>query len=164
MKSNITRAIANSPRAAQHVAGIGMYLRHESALNPRLRELAILQVGYSTGSEYEYAHHVDVALSFGVSEADILAIAADSAGQPSTLDPLALTVLRAAREMTERLSLSDDTFVPLQHALPADALIDLIVAIGEYNGMVRIMAALQIDLEPEFEEYLIRFPLPHYNN
>ncbi|XXE03605.1 carboxymuconolactone decarboxylase family protein [Pseudomonas sp. Z3-6] len=137
-----------------------MYLRHESSLNPRLRELAILQVGYSTGSEYEYAHHIDVALSFGVSEADILAIAADSAGQVSTLEPLARAVLQAAREMTEQLSLSDATFTVLNDALDTESLIDLLIAIGEYNGMVRIMAALQIDLEPEFMTYLERFPLP----
>lgn len=160
MKSNITRALANSPRGARHKAGLGMYLRHESRLDPRLRELAILQVGYSTGSEYEYAHHVDVALSFGVSEADILAIAADTAGQASSLDPLARAVLRATREMTERLTLSDDTFATLSRALDAESLIDLLIAIGEYNGMVRIMAALQVDLEPEFLTYLERFPLP----
>lgn len=160
MQSNITRALAHSPRGARHKAGLGMYLRHESKLNPRLRELAILQVGYSTGSEYEYAHHVDVALSFGVSEADILAIAADSAGQASSLEPLARAVLQAARDMTQRLTLSDETFATLSGALHADALIDLLIAIGEYNGMVRIMAALQVDLEPEFLTYLERFPLP----
>ncbi len=163
MKSNITRALAHSPRGARHVAGVGMYLRHESALNPRLRELAILQVGYATGSEYEYAHHVDVALSFGVSEADILAIAADSAGKASSLEPIARVVLQATRELTERLTLSDQTFAALSEALPPDALIDLLIAIGEYNGMVRIMAALQIDLEPEFLPYLERFPLPVRN-
>lgn len=160
MKSNITRALANSPRGARHKANLGMYLRHESKLNPRLRELAILQVGYSTGSEYEYAHHVDVALSFGVSEADILAIAADTAGRASSLEPLARAVLQAAREMTERLSLSDETFATLSAGLDAESLIDLLIAIGEYNGMVRIMAALQVDLEPEFLTYLERFPLP----
>ncbi len=160
MKSNITRVLANSPRGAGHVAGIGMYLRHESTLNPRLRELAILQVGYTTRSEYEYAHHVDVALSFGVSEADIRAIAADSAGEESTLDPLARAVLHAAREMTERLDLSDEIFATLSGALDAAALVDLLIAIGEYNGMVRIMAALQVDLEPEYRGYLDRFPLP----
>ena len=160
MKSNITRALANSPRGARHVAGIGMYLRHESTLDPRLRELAILQVGYSTGSEYEYAHHVDVALSFGVSEADIRAIAADSAGQESSLEPLARAVLQAARDMTDRLSLSDATFATLSAGLETPALIDLLIAIGEYNGMVRIMAALQLDLEPEYAAHLERFPLP----
>ena len=160
MKSNITRILANSPRCAKHVAGIGMFLRHESTVDPRLRELAILQVGYSTRSEYEYAHHVDVALLFGVSEADIKAIAAESAGQASTLEPLARAVLRAARDLTERLELDDATFATLSASLDAASLIELLVAIGEYNGMVRIMNALQVDLEPEYLTYLERFPLP----
>jgi alkylhydroperoxidase family enzyme len=160
MKSNITRILANSPRCAKHVAGIGMFLRHESTVDPRLRELAILQVGYSTRSEYEYAHHVDVALQFGVSEADIKAIAAESAGQASTLEPLARAVLRAARDLTERLELDDETFAILSGGLDAASLIELLVAIGEYNGMVRIMNALQVDLEPEYLVYLERFPLP----
>lgn len=159
MKSNITRVLANSPRGARHVAGIGMYLRHESRLDARLRELAILQVGYTTGSAYEYAHHVDVALSFGVSEADIRAIAAESAGRESSLEPLARAVLQAARDMTQRLSLGDETFATLSEALDTESLIDLLIAIGEYNGMVRIMAALQVDLEPEYAGYLERFPL-----
>jgi alkylhydroperoxidase family enzyme len=160
MKSNITRALANSPNGARHVAGIGMYLRHESRLSPRLRELAILQVGYSTVSAYEFAHHVDVALGFGVSESDIRAIAEESAGRPTTLEPLARAVLQAARELTDHLTLSDATFAALSAGMDKECLIDLLIAIAEYNGMVRVMAALQIDLEPEFLHYLDSFPLP----
>jgi alkylhydroperoxidase family enzyme len=160
MKSNITRALANSPNGARHVAGLGMYLRHGSRLSPRLRELAILQVGYSTGSAYEFAHHIDVALGFGVSDSDIRAIAEESAGRPTTLDPLARAVLRAARELTHQLTLCDATFAVLSEGMDKECLIDLLIAIAEYNGMVRIMAALQIDLEPEYLDYLERFPLP----
>lgn len=80
MTSNITRAVAHSPVLANLVAARGMYFRHQSGLNPRLRELAILQVGYSTRSAYEWAHHVDVALSFGVSRDDIRAISVESEG------------------------------------------------------------------------------------
>jgi hypothetical protein len=103
---------------------------------------------------------VDVALSFGVPEADIRAIAADSAGHESQLEPLARAVLQAARDMTERLVLGDATFAALSAALDAESLVDLLIAIGEYNGMVRVMAAIQIDLEPEYAQYLERFPLP----
>jgi hypothetical protein len=62
--------------------------------------------------------------------------------------------------MTQRRSLSDETFLALREALDTESLIDLMIAIGEYNGMVRIMEALQIDLESEFLTYLERFPLP----
>lgn len=160
MKSNITRAVAHSPKLARLVAGRGMYLRHDSGLDARLRELAILQVGYSTGSAYEWAHHVDVALSFGVSEDDIRAIATETAGEPSHLEPLASAVLTATRSLTHDLVLSQALFDTLAAALPTDHLVDLLVAIGEYNGLVRVMAAIEIDLEPEYLTYLERFPLP----
>ncbi|NKJ44794.1 carboxymuconolactone decarboxylase family protein [Novosphingobium sp. SG720] len=160
MKSNITRAVAHSPDLARLVAGRGMYFRHKSKLEPRLRELAILQVGWSTRSAYEWAHHVDVALSFGVSEADIHAIGQVARGEATHLDPLALAVLEAARSLTEDIALAQGVFDALAAALSADQLVDLLVAIGEYNGLVRVMAAIEIDLEPEYEAFLARFPLP----
>lgn len=160
LKSNITRAVAHSPRLARLVAQRGMYLRHESGLDARLRELAILQVGYSTSSAYEWAHHIDVALSFGVSEEDVRAIGLETAGKQSYLEPLASTVLAAARSLTDDLILPQHLFDMLNAELSNEHLVDLFVAIAEYNGLVRVMAAIEIDLEPEYEKYLERFPLP----
>jgi len=48
----------------------------------------------------------------------------------------------------------------LAKAMNTAQLVDLLVAIGEYNGLVRVMAAIEIDLEPEYLEYLVQFPLP----
>jgi len=160
MKANITRAVANSPGIAKLVAGMGKYLRNDSPLDPKLRELAILQVGYTTRSVYEWAHHVEIGSRFGLTDADILAIGRDSEGLDSHLDPLALAVLRAAREMTIHMTLSADTFAILSNAMALPALVDLLVAIGEYNGLVRVMAAIEIDLEPEYLPWMERFPLP----
>ena len=159
MKSNITKAVAHSPRLARLVAARGMYLRHDSGLDARLRELAILQVGYSTGSAYEWAHHVDVALSFGLTEEDIHAIAIETRGERSHLEPLASTVLAAARSLTDTIALPQHLFDALAADLSTEHLVDLLVAIGEYNGLVRVMAAIEIDLEPEYLDYLTRFPL-----
>jgi alkylhydroperoxidase family enzyme len=160
MKANITRAVANSPGVARLVAGMGAYLRHDSPLDPKLRELAILQVGYTTRSIYEWAHHVEIGVRFGLTDADIDAIGRDSEGQDSHLDPLAKAVLAAAREMTIHMTLSDQTFATLRAGLKLPALVDLLVAIGEYNGLVRVMAAIEVDLEPEYLPWLARFPLP----
>jgi alkylhydroperoxidase family enzyme len=158
--NNIGRALANSPGAARHSNATAMYIRHQSKLDPRLRELAILQVGYSARSPYEYAHHVEIALSFGVTEADIRAIADDTAGRPTHFDALSRAALRAAREMTENVALSDATFAELRKALDDEQLVDLLFAIATYNGVVRILAALMVDLEDDYRPFLERFPLP----
>jgi alkylhydroperoxidase family enzyme len=70
------RALANSPGAARAVTGLASYIRHGSKLDPRLRELAILQVGYLAKSHYEWSHHFKIGREFGFSYVDIRAIAA----------------------------------------------------------------------------------------
>ena len=66
-------------------------------LDPRLRELAILQVGYLAKSPYEYSHHVKIGREFGVSDDDIRAIGEETAGRASKLDPLVARRCCAAR-------------------------------------------------------------------
>src|SRR5436190_19578052 len=99
----LNRAMANSPNAAKAMTGLAMYIRHHSKLDPRLRELAILQVGYLARSPYEYSHHVKLGREAGVTDDDIRAINEETAGRPTKLDALSKTVLRAAREITTDL-------------------------------------------------------------
>ena len=91
----LNRAMANSPNAARAMTGLAMYIRHKSKLDPRLRELAILQVGYLAKSPYEYSHHVKLGREFGVSDDEIRAVGEETAGRPTKLDPLPTTGLRA---------------------------------------------------------------------
>ena len=81
-------------------------------------------------------------------------------GESSHLPPLDRAVLRAAREMTDGRAISDETWSRLEAALDRTALVDLVMAIATYNGVVRILGALEIDIEPGYESYLERFPLP----
>jgi alkylhydroperoxidase family enzyme len=154
------RALAHNPAAARAMNTIGRYIRHDSKLDPRLRELAILQVGYLTKSEYEYSHHVKIGFDFGVSEDDVRAIAEETAGRQSGLDAFARIVLQAAREMTQGLAISDATFAALRERLNQAELVDLVLTIGFYNGVVRILDTLKIDVEEEYAKYLEEFPLP----
>jgi alkylhydroperoxidase family enzyme len=154
------RAMANNPEAAKAMNGLAMYIRRKSTLNPRLRELAILQVGWLARSPYEWSHHVKIGRDFGVSDDDIRAIGEDTAGRPNKLDPLAKMVLRGAREMTQNLAMADQTYAALERALGRAHLIDLIMAISFYNSVVRLLATLRIDVEPEYQSYLEEHPLP----
>lgn len=157
---NLARLTAHSPKGARANNHLAMYIRHQSRLDPRLREMALLQVGYLARSEYEYAHHIQLGREFGVSDDDIRAIAAETAGRPSSLEPLAKTVLRAAREMTTDLAISNETFAALKAGLDNERIVDLILAISFYNGVVRTLASLKIDLEDSYRHYLDEFTLP----
>jgi alkylhydroperoxidase family enzyme len=157
---NLNRVLAHSPNAARVFGALGQFIRRGSRLDPRLRELAILQVGYLARSPYEFSHHVKIGRDFGVSDDDIRAIAGETEGRPTALDPLARTVLRAAREMTDGLAVSERTFAELRESLDNECLTDLVLTIAFYNAVVRILATLQIDVEDDYRQYLDEFPLP----
>jgi alkylhydroperoxidase family enzyme len=157
---NLYRLLAHSPRAARSLNTMARYIRDGSRLDPRLRQMAILQVGYITRSAYQYSHHIRISRDFEVSDDDIRAIADETAGRPTRLDPLTKAVLRAARDLTRALAIGDDTFAVLRAGLDDERLTDLLITIAYYSGLVRLMAALQIDVEEEYLAYLDEFPLP----
>ena len=157
---NLNKALVNSPNAARAFSRLGGFIRSKSRLDPRLREMAILQVGYLARSPYEYSHHVKIGRDFGVSDDDIRAITAETSGASTSLDPLAKAVLSAAREMTTDLKVSDPTFAALQQGLDNECLLDLVMTISFYNGVVRLLATLEVEVEDDYLHYLDEFPLP----
>ena len=81
-------------------------------------------------------------------------------GRPAKLDRQTAAVLKAAREMTLDLKISDETFAILRETLDEERLTDLVITISFYNGVVRFLATMEIDVEPEYQKYLDEFPLP----
>jgi alkylhydroperoxidase family enzyme len=157
---NLYRLLAHSPRAARSLNTLARFIRDGSRLDPRLRELAILQVSYLTRSAWGFSHHVRIGREVGLSDDEIRAVADETAGRPTGLDPLSKAVLRAAREMTADLVISDETFAVLQRQLDSERLTDLVVTISFYNGLVRLLETMQVDVEADHLSYLDEFPLP----
>src|SRR5712672_3800734 len=94
--TNLHKLLVNSPDMARAFNGVGSYIRFKSKLDPRLRELAILQVGWIEKSEYEFTHHVKIGKEFGVTDQDIEGLMAETAGKRTQLEPLADAVLKGA--------------------------------------------------------------------
>src|SRR5215468_403956 len=112
--TNLHKLLVNSPEMARAFNGVGGYIRFNSKLDPRLRELAILQVGWMEKSEYEFTHHVKIGKEFGVTDDDISALIAETEGIASRLEPLARAILKGAREMTKNLEMSVETFAEIK--------------------------------------------------
>ena len=157
--TNLHKLLVNSPDMALAFNGIGGYIRFKSKLDPRLRELAILQVGWMEKSEYEFTHHVKIGREFGVTDADIEGLFAETAGKQSTLEPLVKAVLRGAREMVRNLGMSDATFAEIKRALSNEHMTDLVLTIAFYCAVVRVLATMQIDNEPQYKEVLKQYPM-----
>ena len=97
---------------------------------------------------------------FGVTDDDVRALIAESAGQATGLEPLARLVLRAAREAAEGPGVAADTYAALAATLDEPRMVDLVVTISFYCAVVRLLASFEVDVEPEYQPYLDRFPFP----
>src|ERR1700761_2901600 len=127
---SLFQALVNSPNAARAFGGLGHFIRYGSKLDPRLRELAILQVGWLARSPYEWSHHIKLGHDFGVTDDDIRALIDDTEGRPTSLDGLSRLVLAAAREMTGHGAMTEPTFAALHAELGNELVVDLTLAIG----------------------------------
>lgn len=154
------RGLSNNPGALRAFSGLGQYIRHRTLLDARLRELAILQVGWVSRAPYEWSHHIKIGYEFGVTDDDIRALIAETAGQTTALDELTRLVLRAAREAAAGPGMAADTYAALAAILDEPRMVDLVVTIAFYCGVVRLLASFEIDVEPEYQPYLDRFPFP----
>jgi alkylhydroperoxidase family enzyme len=157
---NLHKLLVNSTGMARAFLGLGGYIRSGSTLDPRLRELAIIQVGWLEKSEYEFTHHVKIGKECGVTDADIEALMAETDGKSSALEPLAKTVLRGTREMVRDLAMSDATFAEIKQALSNEHMVDLVLTIAYYCAVVRVLATMQMDNEPYYKEVLQQYPIP----
>jgi alkylhydroperoxidase family enzyme len=158
--TNLHKLLVNSPDMARAFNGVGNFIRFKSRLDPRLRELAILQVGWLEKSEYEFTHHVKIGKEFGVTDADIQAMMDETAGKPSKLEPLARAILKGAREMVRDLGMSDATFAEIRKDLSDEHMTDLVLTIAFYCAVVRVLATMKIDNEPQYKEVLKQYPIP----
>jgi alkylhydroperoxidase family enzyme len=64
----------HSPEGTRSFQKFANWIRFDSKLDPRLREMVILQVGHLVGSAYEYRHHVKIGKDFGVTDRDVRCI------------------------------------------------------------------------------------------
>jgi alkylhydroperoxidase family enzyme len=161
--TNLHKLLVNSPDMARAFSGVGGYIRHKSKLNPRLRELAILQVGWLEKSEYEFTHHVKIGKEFGVTDEDIAALIIETEGIQSRLEPLARAILKGAREMARELEMSMTTFAEIKRHLSNEEMVDLVLTIAFYCAVVRVLATMKIDNEPAYKEVLQQYPIPGVN-
>ncbi|MGH2874094.1 MAG: carboxymuconolactone decarboxylase family protein [Solirubrobacteraceae bacterium] len=155
---NLFRALANNVGALRQWQAFSDWIRWNGTIDPRQRELAILQVGLSTRSAYEVTHHVELARGFGVTDADLDDLARLAAGQPARqLSAADLAVVNAAREMAQTGDLAPAGWAALVEAAGQPGAVEFVVVIGFYGAVTQVLSALQIDVEPEYESHLAFF-------
>ena len=128
----------------------------QNAQTPRpLRELLILRGAQISGTAYEWAHHVPMALEAGVSDAQIDALAH---WQTSDLfDEAQRAALQLAEEVTRGPAASHATLMQLKHCGFDDAaVVELVLTASFYVCVGRFLQSMDIELEPGYDAPLSR--------
>jgi alkylhydroperoxidase family enzyme len=142
---NVARALANSPGLATKVFPLANYFMNQSALDKRVRELAVLMLMKRCECEYGFVRHIDIAKRVGISQEQIDDLGSYRTSQRfSDNDKL---ILQYAEELTTRARVDDDLFSKVEAIVGKDKIVDLTGAIAFWNMMARNLNALQVGLE-----------------
>ncbi len=142
------QALLNIPDLAEKVAGVGEQLRFgPSMLPPDVRETVMLATARELGSQYIWTYHVPQAREAGVREEVVNAI---RDGTPvRRLLPKEGVFVQFAQELLRDRKVRDTTFSAVEHLLGRQGTVELVVTIGYYALLAYMMAALEVELEPE---------------
>ena len=143
---NLYMTLARHPAFYRPRAIQSQYIRTGSTLSGRVREMLILRIGWLTGAEYEWAHHVPIARSEGLTNDEI----DDIARGPSApaWSPVEATLLSAADELHDDDTISDETWAALSETLDERELIDVVITVAGYKMVGVALNSLGVQLEP----------------
>jgi len=119
-------------------------LLDRAALDPRLRELAVLRVAWRTRSAYEWRQHIGMAGKLGITDKQIEEIACGDTANWSEVDRL---VVAASDELIDRYRVADTTWAALTGHLNTRELLELLFVIGSYLCLALVFNS--VDLQPD---------------
>jgi len=145
IKLNVGRMIANSNAVFKPFNQLGGALIGKAKLDPKLREIAILRTAKVTGSVYEWTQNVPMAKHVGVTEAQEAAM--DNWQGADCFNDLERTVLRFTDEVALNVKASRETVEALKKKLGPTEIVELILSIGFWGMVARLLETTEVDLE-----------------
>jgi alkylhydroperoxidase family enzyme len=116
-------------------------------LDPKLRELAILLVAKRAQAEYEYVQHVELGRIVGVTEGQIEAIDRGEIRESAVFSELERAVLTFTSEVLDAPRVSNATFAAVSQTLSSREIVELLLTIGTYLMLARVMTTLEIEID-----------------
>jgi 4-carboxymuconolactone decarboxylase len=140
---NIFATLAHHPKLMKRWLVFGNHVLAKSTLAARDRELLILRTGWNCRAPYEWAQHVAIARTVGITDEEITRITAgpDAAGW----SPLDAVLLRAADELHADQALSDPTYAALAEHYDTQQLLDLVMAVGQYTLVSTVLNTFRVE-------------------
>ncbi len=144
----VFRMVANAQRAFPNWVRFGSAMLDPDEFDPLLREFAITRVAAMTpGADYEWVQHAQVTLDVGGTQEQLDAIQRGELDS-AVLGPDGQLVVRFTSQVVRDVSPDEETFAAMTARFAPRQIIHLLLVIGQYMMLGRIMATTQIDLDP----------------
>jgi len=168
---NIFRTLAHADTAFRPFLRFGGAVLGQMQVDPIVRELAILTVAKEAEAHYEWIQHVAIAKHVGASDEQIAALAeADScasegsdgriraaAAEGGIFDAPQQAAIELAAAVVRGPHISSDLYDCVKAQFGDREIVELLLAIGEYLMLARIMTVLEIDIdEPAADRTIVR--------
>ena len=139
-------AMLHSPPLASVLEKVGVYLRYETTVPARARELAVLVVCAHLRCAYEWSSHAPLALAAGASAQAVAAIGAGH--EPEGLAQDDAIVVRFAGELVRTGQVSEPQYTAALALFGAERLVDLTAMVGYYTLLAMTINAHQVPAAP----------------
>jgi alkylhydroperoxidase family enzyme len=142
---NIFTTLAHHPKLMKRWVVFANHVLFKSELALRLRELAILRVGWLCQAPYEFGQHTLIARRSGITDEEISALTKPIADHDwNDEDRL---VLEATDELYAHHGVSDETWARLTDRFSTQEILDLVFAVGQYQLVSTVLNTVGVALD-----------------
>lgn len=144
---NIFRMLGHAETVIQPYLRLGAAILGELELDAGLRELAILQVARQSEADYEWVQHVAIGLHAGLTDSQIAAVEHGRIADDPALSETERAVLLFTEAVVGSPRMAGDTFQAVEERLSARQVVELLLTIGNYLMLARVMTVLELELD-----------------
>lgn len=139
----------HSPELCDRVEALGAFVRFESSLELRLRELILLIAARHWDAQYSWNAHVDKAIDAGVTREALEALAQRRTPAFDNRDEQ--VVYAFCTELLEGHFVSDETFAEARELFGDQGAVDIVGTLGNFSMLAMCLNTFEVDLQPDRE-------------
>ena len=149
---NVFRIALRHTKLFKAYKPFGLFTQALSSVDPRAREIAILRVAWNNNAEYEWTHHVRIALDeTNLTETDIANIKIGVEAEAwSELDR---AIISLVDQLREKSNIDDATYELLMNEMGEHKFTELLYTIGNYDMVSKALNVFGVPLEDGFEAF-----------
>jgi len=136
-----------SPELCERVEAVGAYLRWESAMAPKYRELSLLLAARFFDAQYSWNAHTEAAIKAGIRPETLQAIA--ERRQPPFNDEEERIFYTFAMELLENHFVKQETFDAARRAFGDQGIVDIVGALGNFSMLAMLLNTFEVDLQAD---------------